>query len=70
MKRISVRKCEMSSDVSKIKSVYRSRVFSEAFARRCSVKKVFLEISQNSQETPVPESFFNGVVINYSVIIR
>ena len=23
----------------------------EAFAQRCSVKKVFLEISQNSQET-------------------
>ena len=27
----------------------------------CSVKKVFLEMSQNSQETPVPESFFNKV---------
>ena len=24
----------------------------EAVAQRCSVKKVFLEISQNSQETP------------------
>ena len=30
----------------------------EAVVRRCSVKKVFLEISQNSQETPVPESLF------------
>ena len=50
MKRISVGKCGILSDVSKIKSVYRSRAFSEAFARRCSVKKVFLEISQNSQE--------------------
>ena len=25
------------------------------------MKKVFLEISQNSQETPVPELFFNKV---------
>ena len=32
---------------------------SEAVAQRCSVKKVFLEISQNSQEnTPVPETLF------------
>ena len=31
-------------------------VISEAVAQRCSVKKVFLEISQNSQETPVPET--------------
>ena len=31
---------------------------SKAVAQRCSVKKVFLEISQNSQETPVPESSF------------
>ena len=29
--------------------------YPEAVAQRCSVKKVFLEISQNSQETPVPE---------------
>ena len=28
----------------------------EAVVQRCSVKKVLLEISQNSQETPVPES--------------
>ena len=32
---------------------------SEAVARRCSVKKVFLKISQNSHEKPVPGSFFN-----------
>ena len=32
---------------------------SEAVVRSCSVKKVFLEISQNSQETPVPESLFS-----------
>ena len=30
----------------------------EAAAQRGSVKKVFLEISQNSQEPPVPESLF------------
>ena len=28
----------------------RKRLFSEAVTQRCSVKKVFLEISQNSQE--------------------
>ena len=32
---------------------------SEAVAQRCSVKKVFLEISQNSQKTLVPSLFFN-----------
>ena len=31
---------------------------SEAVAQRCSVKKMFLEISQNPQETTVPESLF------------
>ena len=30
----------------------------KAVVQRCSVKKVLLEISQNSQETPVPESLF------------
>ena len=30
----------------------------EAAARTCSVKKVLLEISQNLQETPLPESIF------------
>ena len=33
-------------------------VYSEALAQTCFVKKVFLEISQNSLETPVPESLF------------
>ena len=32
--------------------------FSEAVAQRCSVKKVFLEISQLHRKTPVPESLF------------
>ena len=30
----------------------------EAIARRCSLKKVLLEISQNSQENTVSESLF------------
>ena len=30
----------------------------EAVVQRCSVKKVFLEISQNLQKTPVPGSHF------------
>ena len=30
----------------------------EAVAQTCSVKKVFLEISQNSQKMAVPESLF------------
>ena len=30
----------------------------EAAIQRCSVKRVFLEIGQISQETPVPESLF------------
>ena len=36
--------------------------YTEAVARRCSVKKVFLEISQNSPEnTSARVSFFNKV---------
>ena len=33
----------------------------DAVSRKCSVKKAFLEISQNSQETPVLETVFNQV---------
>ena len=29
----------------------------EAVIRRCSIEKAFLKISQNSRETPAPESF-------------
>ena len=32
-------------------------LYSEAVVR-CSVKKVFLQISKNSQKTPVPDSLF------------
>ena len=31
----------------------------EAVVQRCSVKKVFLEISQSHRKTPVPETLFN-----------
>ena len=31
-------------------------VTSEAVIQRCSVKKLFIEVSPNSQETPVPET--------------
>ena len=40
---------------------YKMRLQQRCFhvvVQRCSVKRVFLEISQNSQETPVPESLF------------
>ena len=41
---------------------HRLLISSEAVAQRCSVKKVFLEISQNSQEnTCARASFFNKV---------
>ena len=35
--------------------------FSEAVAQRCSVKKVFFKISQNSQENTVLSLFFDRV---------
>ena len=38
-----------------------AKMWSEAVVQRCSVKKVFLEISQNSQKTSVPESFLNKI---------
>ena len=37
---------------------FKNLVYSEGVAQSRSVKKVFSEISQNSQETPVPEFFF------------
>ena len=39
-------------------SLFFSFTFQEAVAQTCSVKKAFLEISQNSQETPVPKPLF------------
>ena len=42
--------------------MYNSRiVFTEAVARRRSLKKVLLEISQNSQEITCARDFFNKV---------
>ena len=37
----------------------------EAVTRKCSFKKVFLEISQNSQETPVPEPLLIKRIFNF-----
>ena len=36
-------------------------VYSEAVSQMCSAKMVFLEILQNSKETPVSEPLFNNV---------
>ena len=45
-----------------MKYFYISIQHSEAVVQMCSVKKVFLEISQNSQENPCTRvSFFNKV---------
>ena len=41
-------------------SFYRTKILGQAVALRCSMKKVFLEISKNSQEnTCARDSFFN-----------
>ena len=45
-------------DSTVLKTTLKCCQHSEAVVQRCSVKKVFLEISQNSQKTPVPESNF------------
>ena len=37
--------------------------FIEAVVQRCPVKKVFLEISQNSQENTCASLFFNKVAV-------
>ena len=34
------------------------QLYLEAVAQTCSVKKVFLEISQNAQQNTVPEPLF------------
>ena len=36
----------------------KDQLFTEAVPQRCFVKKVFLEISENSKEKPVPETLF------------
>ena len=51
--------CKVFTEVFLIARIPHSTfLISEADVQRCSVKKVFLTISQNSQETPVPESLF------------
>ena len=42
----------------------------EAVDRRCSVKKVFLETSQNSQEAPVPESLVLCNFIKKEILVQ
>ena len=44
----------------KLTQVFTGRNFgaTEAVSQRCSIKKVFLEISQTHRKTPVPESLF------------
>ena len=44
-----------------IAALYMKNELSEAVVQRCSVKKVFLEISQNSQENTCARVFFNKV---------
>ena len=48
----------MENNYSFDKKVYIKTQNTEAVARRCSVIAFFLEILQNSQETPVLESLF------------
>ena len=45
-------------DSTVLKTTIKCCQHSEAVAQRFSVKKVFLEISQNSQKIPVPEPNF------------
>ena len=49
---------KMTSTLNKPTSCFLIKKFIEVVAQRCSVKKVFLEISQNLQEITVPESHF------------
>ena len=42
----------------KLKIISYTLISKEAVVRRCFVKKIFLKISQNSQETPVAEPLF------------
>ena len=41
------------------------KYFTEAVARRCSVKKLFLEISQNSQENTLKETLAQVFSCNF-----
>ena len=43
-------------DLDRVQSIFLQQT--EAVARRCSVKKVLLEISQNSQENTCASGFF------------
>ena len=43
---------------------------SEAVARRCSIEKIFLKISQNSQENTCAIVFFNKVTGKASYLFK
>ena len=51
-------KLELNNELLKLLKMKLETVFVEAVARRCSVRKVFLEILQNSQENTCARIFF------------
>ena len=53
---------QVNRNTTKVSVQLRSRIHAEAPARRCSIKKLFLEISLNSQENICASLFFNKVV--------
>ena len=44
----------------------RNLIFIKAVAQRCSVKKMFLKMSQNSQENTCGSLFFNEALVTYT----
>ena len=44
----------------------RNLIFIKAVAQRCSVKKMFLKMSQNSQENTCVSLFFNEALVTYT----
>ena len=54
-----IKNLKLCWDYIKIKKRGLQYIYSERVVRRCSVKKVFLEISQNLMEKTVPEFLFN-----------
>ena len=44
----------------------RNLIFIKAVAQRCSVKKMFLKMSQNSQENTCVSLFFNEALATYT----
>ena len=44
----------------------RNLIFIKAVAQRCSVKKMFLKMSQNSQENTCVSLFFNEALVTFT----